>query len=113
MKQAVNADEDKAEDIDQSRREFSKWLWRLPVIAALGGAGYAAWRVYTVQFSKVKPVVNPVFEARAKQEIADLRSLNELWDTAEFVLEGIPAILIVVPEAIPGGLSVQDKHYIE
>ena len=113
MKQPVNADEaNNSQEIDESRREFNKWLWRLPVIAALGGAGYAAWRVYSVQFSKVKPVENPVFDTRSRQEIADLSTLEELWTTAEFVLEGIPAILIHVPEAIPGGLSVEEQHFV-
>lgn len=98
--------------INESRREFNKWLWRLPVIAALGGAGYAAWRVYSVQFSKVEPALNPNFEARAKQEITSLSNLQEAWSTAEFSLEGIPAIAIAIPDAIAGSLSFNNKHYI-
>ena len=119
MKPPVNADEaseiretNDAQEVNENRREFNKWLWRLPVIAALGGAGYAAWRVYEVQFSKVKPVENPQFDARANQEISELTSVQELWTTMEFTLEGIPSILIHVPEAIPGGLSIEGQHFI-
>lgn len=96
---------------DASRRQFITWLWRLPVIAALGGAGYAAWEVYS-HLDKAKPTENPSFRATEKLELTSLATLEPLWSTFEFAVEGIPSIVIRVPDAIAGGLSIADKHFI-
>jgi hypothetical protein len=39
----------------RDRRTLATWLWRLPVLAALGGAGYGLVEVWRVHFDKIAP----------------------------------------------------------
>ena len=97
------------------RRTFLTWLWRLPVLAVLGGAAWGAWEAYYVHFDKVTPQA-PEFAPVTPQRIAALSTLSELWSSAPFTLKTqaseIPALALRVPETVPGGLSVGGRHYL-
>ena len=102
--------EDKAV-ISESRRQLVIWLWRLPVLAAIAGAGYGGYEFYK-HLNKTLPSQNPVFEPKSKTEIADISALEPVWSFLEFTLEFMPAIVLSVPQPISGGLSVAGRHFI-
>lgn len=96
---------------DADRRELLRWLWRLPVLLALagaGGGGYWAWRVH---FGKQRPARVPEFMSGASLRIGALEALTDLWSALPFRYLGIPAFALRLPEAVPGGLSVAEAHY--
>ena len=98
-------------DTQASRRQLIQWLWRIPVLAALGGGAYGVYEAYNVHFNKRRPNPNPVFEAHEPQVISSLEFFGQAWDDQEFVYAGIPAIALRLPEPIPGGLSVGEAHF--
>lgn len=102
---------EKLAEIAASRRQLMLWLWRLPVILAMGGAAFAGYAFYK-HVRKALPRENPEFSSKSKTRITDLASLEPLWSHHEFMLETIPAIVLRVPEAIAGGLTVNAKHFI-
>ena len=102
---------DQSETVDESRRRIVTWLWRLPVLAVIGGVGFAAYEAYKVQFSKGRPAENPVFAPRPAQRVGDLSEFPELWSELEFVLGGVPAVALRLPEPVSGGVSVAGQHY--
>ena len=103
-----------ARQTDETRREVVRWLWRLPVLAALGGAGWGMWEAYRVHFSKVDPDT-PAFVPLTPQRAAALGDLQELWSAATFELNTAsgttPALVMRVPEGVPGGLEHAGGHY--
>ena len=96
---------------DQGRRKLIKWLWRAPVIAVAGGAGFAFYEAYKVHFSKKKASKNPKFKTYEKQEIIPLSQISREWDSYNFVYHGIPAMVINISEELPGGVTVDGKHF--
>jgi len=103
---------DKAPPKDESRRELVKWLWRVPVLAVVGGAGFAAYEFYKVHFSKGKASKNPKFRDGPKERIIAVADINNEWDSFNFVYEGIPAMVINISEEIAGGTSADGNHFI-
>ncbi len=97
--------------VSESRRQLITWLWRLPVLAAIGGAGFAGYELYK-HLDKTLASKNPIFSPKAKTEIADTSSFELPWSFLEFTLEAMPAIVFSVPEAISGGVSREGKHFI-
>ena len=97
------------------RRAVVRWLWRLPVLAALGGASWGVWEAYHVHFDKVNPGA-PAFVPLTPRRAAVLSELREPWSVATFELTiasgSLPALVIRVPEAVPGGLSSDQEHYV-
>lgn len=93
--------------VDEGRRAFSQWLWRLPVVAAMGGAAYGAWLAYRVHFSKDAPNPRPTFDAVTSTPIAPLDAFDEAWAHVNFMLQGRPCVAVRVPQAIPGGISTR------
>ena len=91
---------------DPSRRAFSVWLWRIPVLAALAGAGFGAREVWRVHFSKAAPADPPRFEAREPVSVAPLERFAAPWDAEAFVLAGLPCLAVRLPVAIPGSLVI-------
>ena len=97
------------------RRTIITWLWRLPVLAVLGGAFWGIWEAYYVHFNKVTPEA-PEFVPVAPQRIAAFGELGDLWSMVLFTLKTqageTSALALRVPVAVPGGLSVDEKHYL-
>ena len=97
------------------RREVVRWLWRLPVLAALGGAGWGVWEAYRVHFSKVDAGA-PAFVPLTPQRVAGLNELAEPWSAVTFELQTAagttPALVLNVPEAVPGGLGHANQHFL-
>lgn len=98
---------------DEARRRLVVWLWRLPVLLAIAGAGYGAYEAYRVIFGKGAPVAEPEFDPRPPQVVAEPAALGQVWASQDFVLDGLPAIALRLPAATPGGLSAAggSAHY--
>lgn len=94
-----------AQQPDEGRRRFISWLWRLPVLAALGGGAWGAWRYYSVHYQRLPANPNPEFRAHEAQQVARLDELLEPWSAVEFVYANLPAIVLHVPEPTLGGVS--------
>jgi arsenite oxidase small subunit len=97
---------ERAAVVDAGRRALVTWLWRLPVIAAAGGAAFGMVQAYRIHFSKDAPNPRPDFETVTATDVAPLASFARPWDGTEFVVAGVPAVAIRLPGAIPGGLSL-------
>src|SRR5690606_25417862 len=96
-------------------RQVVKWLWRVPVIAVLGGAGYGLYEALNVHFFKRRPASQPVFDAAPASEVGPLARFADIWDATEFDLTlasaaALPAVAIRLPGSIPGGLDVGEVH---
>lgn len=94
-----------------SRRKFITWLWRIPVIAAVGAAIWGTQKAYRVHFDKTEPNEVPNFTPIDAIEVAEVGEL-ELWEQQDFTIGQGPFLLIHTPAAVAGGLSVAGKHYI-
>lgn len=94
------------QEVDHGRRTLSAWLWRLPVLAAAGGAAYGVWQAYAIHFSKDAPDPNPVFDPVADADVAPLSAFAEVWDGIDFVVAGVPCVAVRVPTPVPGGLDL-------
>lgn len=106
---------------DPGRREVVKWLWRLPVLAVLGGAGYGLYEAINVHFLKRRAAGDPRFSATEPVVIGNLSRFASAWDAVEFTLlpgtanaivgsgaapAAVPAIAVRVPGPVPGGIDV-------
>jgi arsenite oxidase small subunit len=96
-------------EVDERRRKLVTWLWRLPVLAVVGGAGYAIYEAY-FHLNRLEPSPTPTFSEGEAQKIADLAELADLWDSVEFSYQ-TPSLLVRLPRFIPGGVTVDDKHF--
>lgn len=110
-----DGDDPALHEADVSRRQLVKWLWRVPVIALLGGAGYGLYEALNVHFLKRRPAAQPRFADAARTEVAPLARFAAPWDAVEFVLAGVlgaelPALAVRLPGPIPGGLDVDGVH---
>lgn len=98
-----------AEPEDPRRRELVKWAWRLPVLAVLGGAGFAAYEAIKVHFFKPPADGDPRFEDRPATLVGQLAAFEEVWHAEAFELAGspsTPAVAVRVPQPIAGGVTV-------
>ncbi|HEX7005251.1 MAG TPA: Rieske 2Fe-2S domain-containing protein [Trueperaceae bacterium] len=95
---------------DPERRRFVVWLWRLPVVAAVAGAGYALYEGSRVLLGKRPAAENPRFEAIEPVAVAPLTAFESTWDAVRFDLHGKPAIAMRLPEPVAGGLSADGVH---
>lgn len=96
-------------DVDERRRKLITWLWRLPVLAVVGGAGYAVYEAY-FHLNRLTPSPTPTFTEGEARKIVDVSELAEVWDSVEFTYL-TPSILVRLPRLIPGGITVDDKHF--
>jgi arsenite oxidase small subunit len=96
--------------VDEGRRALSTWLWRLPVLAALGGAAIGLVQVYRVHFSKIAPAARPEFADRPATDVGPLVGFAEPWDAVPFGLAGLPCVALRLPEPITGGVSDGGTH---
>jgi Rieske Fe-S protein len=101
---AATATEPRA--VDPGRRALSTWLWRLPVLAAAGGAAYGVWQAYAIHFAKDAPDPNPGFDPIADAGVAPLSAFADVWDGVDFIAAGVPCVAVRVPAPVPGGLDL-------
>lgn len=100
------ADGPAAPAIDHGRRALSTWLWRLPVLAAAGGAAYGVWQAYAIHFAKDAPDPNPAFDPVADAPVASLSAFGAVWDGVDFMASGVPCVAVRLPAPVAGGLDV-------
>jgi arsenite oxidase small subunit len=102
-----------------SRRNLLELWWIAPVLAA---GGFFAWfgiRSYRILLGKTPPGT-PNFQAGNKYQIAKMTELQKPGDAKPFdypvnigsSVQSLPAILIRVSKAQPGGLSQGNTHFI-
>jgi arsenite oxidase small subunit len=95
-------------EVDEGRRALATWLWRLPVLAAIGGAGYGAREVWRVHFSKIAPTPSPRFDDRPAVEVAPLQRFAAPWDAIPFALAGLPCMALALPSPVPGSVRAPE-----
>lgn len=91
---------------DAGRRTLVTWLWRLPVLAALGGAAFGLLQAYRIHFAKEAPDPDPSFEPAAPVDIAPLTAFASAWDAVDFTVAQVPCVAVRLPAAVPGGLDL-------
>jgi Rieske Fe-S protein len=97
-------------DLDERRRKLIQWLWRIPVIAVLGGAAYGLYKAY-VHLNRLPANPNPSFTPIDPVSIGDLNQFTQVWDSLEFSFATGPGILVQLPQPIAGGLSIGNQHF--
>ena len=97
-----------AEAPDPARRQLIAWLWRLPVVAALGGGAFGVYRGWQVHFVK-PPAEEPEFEVRDPVRVAAAEAFAEPWSSVAFAYDGVPTVAVRLPEPIPGSIPVPDS----
>ena len=95
---------------DLGRRRLLAWLWRLPVIAAVAGAGYALFEAGRVLLGKQPAATQPQFEPIEPVTVGELAAFARLWDEVRFDVAGKPAVAIRLPQAVAGGFSSDSVH---
>jgi len=103
---AAAAEDPAAPAVDHGRRALATWLWRLPVLAAAGGAAYGVWQAYAIHFAKDAPDPNPDFDAVSDAPVAPLSAFAEPWDGVDFMAAGVPCVAVRLPAPAAGGLDV-------
>ena len=96
---------------DPQRRQVVTWLWRLPVLAALGGGAWGVYRGWQVHFVK-PPADEPTFAPAAPQRVASLEEFEEPWSTMAFTFDGVPALAIRIPESVPGSVEADAGRHL-
>jgi len=91
------------------RRLLERW-WVVPVAGTLGAFGYMGWYASRVTFGK-REAGEPDFVAGDAVRVAALGTFGEVWAEAPFSYAGRPCVALRVPQAVPGGLSVEGRHY--
>lgn len=92
-------------EVDPTRRKLATWLWRLPVIAALGGGAYGVYHGWQVHFVK-PPASEPEFETGEPLRLASVSDFPEPWSSREFRYGGVPAVALRIPEHVPGAVPI-------
>ncbi|MFO7546320.1 MAG: Rieske 2Fe-2S domain-containing protein [Trueperaceae bacterium] len=88
----AQVDEANRGGVDEGRRRLVTWLWRLPVLAAIGGGGYGAYEAVRVHFLKRAAGAAPEFQPRPETPVARLDAFTEPWAAVAFELAGDPAV---------------------
>ena len=91
---------------DPTRRALAAWLWRLPGLAAVGGAAFGAVQASRIHFAKDAPDANPSFAPVPDAPVAPLAAFPRTWDSVDFVVSGIPCVAVRLPQPVPGGLDL-------
>ncbi len=88
-----------------SRRDLLSYWWALPAAGTLGAFSALGLRARRILTEKSEAGA-PHFTPGPAQAIAALDAFPAEWDSAEFSYAGIPAVLLRLPQAVPGGLEV-------
>ena len=91
--------------VDESRRTLLSYWWVLPVAGTAGAFAYMANYARRVTLDKRAPGA-PAFVRGQRVRVAALTELSPPLSEREFVYEGRPCLLLELPEAGPGSLSV-------
>ena len=94
-----------AEAQDPTRRQVIAWLWRLPVLAALGGGAFGVYRGWQVHFVK-PPAQEPEFVARDPVRVAAADAFADPWSAVPFTYDGVPSVAVRLPATIPGSIPL-------
>jgi len=97
-----------AAGVNEQRRELITWLWRLPVLVAIGGGAVGLYEAIRIHFEKDAPAAHPTFVPRPATPVGSLGAFAQVWNAVRFELAGdhpIPAIVVRLPGPIPGGLE--------
>lgn len=95
-------------DTDEQRRKLIAWLWRLPVIAALGGGAFGVYRGWQVHFVK-PPASEPAFTAAEPLLVSSVEAFSEPWSSVAFTFVGVPSVAIRIPESVPGSVAMPES----
>lgn len=95
--------------VDERRRQVVKWLWRLPVLLVLLGGAAGMYDAIRLHFQKARPTRHPTFTPVPPVAAGTVATFGQVWSSVPIELTGarpIPAIVLRLPEPIPGGLDV-------
>lgn len=105
---------DRDEPVDAGRRAVIAWLWRLPVLAVVGGAVYGLYEAINVHFLKRRAARDPDWADVEPVTVASVETFARTWDAVEFaVVTGaaagveVPALAVRLPAPVPGGLDAR------
>ncbi len=98
--------------VDTERRRITRWLWRIPVLAAVAGGTWGVIRGGYVHFFKKRPDPTPTFQEGPAHEIATLDRFANVWDAVTFQYEGTPAVAVRIPEPVAGSVTVMDGVHV-
>lgn len=90
------------------RALLEKW-WLIPV--GLTASAFAGMGLYALRVSRKSVPGAPQFQAGTPQRVAALSQLGTDWADTEFVYAGRPCVLLRLPAATLGGLTLDGQHY--
>lgn len=93
-----------------TRRQVLEHWWVLPVAGTLGTFGYMGWYASRVTLGK-RDAGEPQFQPGAAVRVAPVEQLAQAWAEVHFSYDGRPCVALRVPEPVPGGLSLEGRHY--
>lgn len=96
---------------DPQRRALVTWLWRLPVLAALGGGAWGVYRGWQVHFVK-PPASQPEFTAEEPRQVAAAAAFDAPWSSVAFSFAGVPSVAIRIPAAVPGSVELDPAGWV-
>jgi Rieske Fe-S protein len=97
-------------EVDTSRRRFNAWLWRIPVLLAVGLGSWGMYEAIHTHFFKRRPDPTPDWIDGPPTPVAPLTRFGEVWASATFTYQGVPAVAVRLPGPIPGGLETGGVH---
>ena len=90
-------------------------VWIVPAGIAATFFGWFGWRTVKIQFLKSGPSAEPKWKDGERVRVARLEELDEVWAFKYFeyplAAGRLPAALLRLPGPVPGGLSVEGRHY--
>ena len=98
--------------IDVERRRVARWLWRIPVLAALAGGTWGVLRGGYVHFFKKRPDPTPAYQEGPPLAIATIDRFENVWDAVTFQYEGTPSVAVRIPEPIAGSLTLEENVHV-
>ena len=95
-----------------SRRDL---VWIVPSGIAAAFFGWFGWRTVKIHLLKPQPSQEPRWQGGERVRIAAYGELDEVWSFKYFeypIAAGqLPCVLLRLPGPVPGGLSVEGRHY--